>query len=236
MSRNNMWFATSQKDTQPKEHSWPLPLSTVEKDHMKKRIRKKLLSSVFCPSRQPQDQPQSVVSGYHFGEFVLLKSLKRRLGQWLSRRYEKVRVRSTVLCVYSSCPLLAFLVFMQCVSVWTSCVFYIFGYPSPPKKSSCFIMAAMTVAMDFFLPRQSHSRLGTLAPVAVAPAPPHTRSHPVCRNGLVLGLVAASRRWSKRTHAVGFGVQEAWRMADGLLLLGIFRWIFVGNTNQKIRK
>eukprot|EP00434_Breviolum_minutum_P020716 symbB.v1.2.018269.t1/scaffold1446.1/size211836/12 len=55
----------------------------------------------------------------------------------------------------------------------------------------------------------SHSRLGTLAPVAVAPAPPHTRSHPVCRNGLVLGLVAASRRWSKRTHAVGFGVQEA---------------------------
>ena len=87
-------------------------------------------------------------------------------------------------------------------------------------------MAAMTVAMDFLVPRQarSHSRLGTLAPVAVAPAPPHIRSHPVCRNGLVLGLVAASRRWSKRTHAVGFGVQEAWRMADGLLLLGIFGW------------
>lgn len=41
VSRNNMWFATSQTDIRPKEHCWPLPLSPVEKDHIRKESERK---------------------------------------------------------------------------------------------------------------------------------------------------------------------------------------------------
>lgn len=180
---------------------------------MKKRIRKKLLSSAFCPSRQPQDQPQSVVSGYHFGEFVLLKSLKRRLGQWLSRRYEKVRVRSTVLCVYSSCPLRLFPVWV--ISVWV-CDHFLFRHFFVIKllhhgsHDRCHGLFPPTASPEPFTARDLGARCRG-AGAAAHPEPPGLPQRPGA--GPCSGLTAMVQTYSCR------GIWSARSLADGIVVV-----------------
>ena len=214
MSRNNMWFDSKRYRTL----RTLFPFVGLYLCQLLSRIiyKKKLLANLFYVPQANRKTIPNVYSHWMSSWWIWF---------WPSRRYEKsesqkrgvIRLVLAPLCFFSS------------VCAWPYFLLHTFCAFPPQKK---IIMAAM----DFFVPWQarSHSR-ATRLPVAVGtvpePAPP-CRSHTVCRNGLVLGLVAASRRWSKRTRAVGFGVQEAWRMADGLLL-GVCCW---QNDAPKIRE